>query len=288
MKWAAPTRRLIRPHLPLPAERFGLDEGAAESILRQVEEQYLGPRAGATARRQFRAKLHLDDLMLARACAAGIESAWEVLWSRYQPRLRRAALAITREASRAEELADGLLADLFGMQTRNGERVSKLTSFTGIGSLEGWLCALLARTHVDGWRRERLLTGLEELETAAALRLCVQPEPVASSAQRQVESALEGALSRVDGPGRLLLSLYFLDGKTLAEIGALLQVHESTVSRRLERVLNQLRRQTRRGLGGLGPAAWDESAQLDPRWLQVDVRKALGVAAPGGGSAQGV
>lgn len=287
MKWAAPTRRFRTPP-PLPAERFGLEAGAAETILRQVEEQYLGPGAGAKARRQFREKLHLDDLMLARACAAGIEAAWEVLWSRYQARLRRAALAITREASRAEELADELLADLFGVRTRNGERISKLSSFTGIGSLEGWLCALLARAHVDAWRRERRLTGLEELETAAALRLSVQPEPVASSAQRHLEAALEGALSRVDGRGRLLLSLYFLDGKTLAEIGALLQVHESTVSRRLERLLNQLRRQTRRGLGGLGPAAWEESAQLDPRWLQVDVRKALGVAAPGGGSAHGV
>lgn len=302
MQWPSPTRALLRSHTPVPAECHGLDPASAAAILAAVETQYLGARARSSARRRFREKLHVDDLLLARACAAGVESAWEELWRRYQARLRRAALALTHEPTRARELADGLLAELFGMHTHNGERVCKLNSFTGIGSLEGWLCALLARSHVDAWRRERRLVGLETeagLEAVSALHACLAPSPLAhppqaSTAPGPVAAALETVLAQVDETARLILSLYFLDGKTLAEIGALLQVHESTVSRRLERILARLRRQTGQELRrrGLAPALLDDPAQTDPRWLQVDVRKALGVgtpvATPGSGSTHGV
>lgn len=291
MLWPSPTRALSRHRDLLPAERFGLDAAAAEAIVRQVEAQYLGPHSSASARRKFRQTLHLEDLLLARACAAGVEAAWETFCGRIQPQLRRAALAITHDPSRAQDLADSLLADLFGMQVRDGQRVSKLNSFTGIGSLEGWLIALLARAHVDTWRRERRTISLEaSLEAAGALHARVAPAALASAAQPQLEAALETVLGKVDETARLLLSLYFLDGKTLAEIGNLLQVHESTVSRRLNRVLVQVRRATRREMGrrGLAPAAWEETAELDPRLLQVDVRKALGVAAaPSAGGPHG-
>jgi len=294
MPWPSPTRALSRRSDPLPAERFGLDAAAAEAIVRQVEAQYLGPHPSGSARRKFRSTLHLEDLLLARACAAGIEAAWETFWRHFQPRLRRAALALTHEPSRAHELADSLLAELFGMQVRDGQRVSKLNSFTGIGSLEGWLIALLARAQVDTWRRERRTVSLEasieaSLESAGSLQAHVAPAAFLGAAQPQIEAALETVLGKVDETARLLLSLYFLDGKTLAEIGALLQVHESTISRRLDRVLVRVRRATRRELGrrGLAPAAWEETAELDPRHLQVDVRKALGTAAPTTGAPHG-
>ncbi|MGH9485205.1 MAG: sigma-70 family RNA polymerase sigma factor, partial [Terriglobales bacterium] len=54
-------------------------------------------------------------------------------------------------------------------------------------------------------------------------------------------------------------------------------VHESTVSRRLDRLLHQLRRQIRRELAtmGLRPAAADAALRTDPRWLQIDLQRSL-------------
>src|SRR6185312_1442045 len=221
------------------AAEFGLDLASAQAIVTEVEVKAVPEGANAAARRQFRNRLRMEELMLARACARGHDAAWEEFLSRYQPRLRQSARHITHESSQAMELADGLLADLFGMQTRDGRRVSKLNSYLGLGSLEGWLGALLAQAHVDQWRRERRWVTLDE---SAPLRdLLTGPnqmeatEATASPILRQqLEGALEAALGGASAPTRLLLNLYFLDGQTLAQIGVVLGVHESTVSRRLE------------------------------------------------------
>jgi len=285
MRWPAPTTKPPAWYAASQAQRYGIGAADATAILAQVETQYLGPKPGAAARARFRAKLHLEELVLARACARGHEAAWEEFWRRYRSRMRGAARSLTHDAVSAEDLADGLFAELFGLRERNGERISKLNSYTGIGSLDGWLCALLAQAHVDQWRRQRRLVALDESERL--LNALAAPQVSGADAmpaqRRQVEIALESVLRGADGPSRLLLSLYFLDGQTLAQIGILLRVHESTVSRRLERVLSQLRRHTRRELGrqGLPARVRDEVMRLDPLWLQVDVRTLLQPAAAG-------
>ena len=265
------------------AERFGLALADAEQILTSIEQRHLPSRAGAADRAAFRPKLRLEELMLARACAQGNAAAWEEFWERYHARLRQAARALTRETARAEELADSLLGDLYGLHTRGGERVSKLDSYMGLGSLEGWLCALLAQAHVDQWRRERRQVSLETCDHLHAL--VSQPNQEAQAAEAAargvLEPALAQALAQADASARLLLCLYFLDGRNLAQIGALLRVHESTVSRRLDRALANLRRLTRRELlrRGLRPAATEEAMRADPRWLRLDLRRSLAVAA---------
>src|SRR6185312_90128 len=165
-----------RPACARPEQAcYGLEPQQAEAILREVEDRYLPPHSGEGARSHFRAKLHVEELMLARGCARGDDAAWEEFWRRYQGRMRAAARSLTHEEARANDLADGLFAELFGLRTREGARISKLNSYTGIGSLEGWLCALLAQAHVDEWRRERRWVGLEEdgdlLEQVAAAPL---------------------------------------------------------------------------------------------------------------------
>lgn len=267
--------------------QFGIAPEQFDAIVGEVEARCLPADASRARRRQFRSHLHLEELRLARACARGHEGAWEEFWRRYQGRLRAAARALTRETGRGEELADGLLGDLFGLRTREGERVSKLDSYLGLGSLEGWLYTLLAQAHVDQWRRERRQISLEECDPLHTLVVPPNQNAQAGEApglRQHAEAALATTLAGLDARGRLLLSLYYLDGRKLAEIGVLLRVHESTVSRQLERVLTQLRRQTRRELGrrGLRPAATDAAMHLDPRWLHLDLRQSLHSPLPAG------
>jgi len=54
--------------------------------------------------------------------------------------------------------------------------------------------------------------------------------------------ALQEALARLEPPEKERLRLYYAEEKTLAEIGRLLGEHESSVSRHLERVRRDLRR----------------------------------------------
>ncbi|MGH9476440.1 MAG: RNA polymerase sigma factor [Terriglobales bacterium] len=257
------------------AAQFGVSPVQARRWLHEVEARHLPAGASARARRQFRQRLHVDDLILARACAEGCEAAWEQLWRRAQPRLRAAAHALTHDCTRAHELADSLLGDLFAAGAAN----SKLRSYSGLGSLEAWLCTLLAQAHVNRWRQERKQVSLEECGTLQFLLVPPQfDEPAASSAERTcLELALAHVLARLLAPVRLLLCLYFLDGRTLAEIAVVVRVHESTVSRRLAHALVQLRRDTRRELRALGlrPTATEAVLRTDPRWLRLDVRHAL-------------
>ena len=111
----------------------------------------VGTKHGATSEPEIRAfflSLRIDELALARACAAGNNSAWEIFLTRYREKLYLSALRIAREDSAARDLADTLYADLYGTSTREGQRVSKLSSYTGRGSLEGWLRTVFAQEYV--------------------------------------------------------------------------------------------------------------------------------------------
>src|SRR3954463_9682724 len=101
--------------------------------------------------RRYLDGLHLEDLALACACAAGSEAAWEHFVRELRPALYRAAAAIDPSGG-ARELADSLYADLFGVAEHGGARRSLLTYFHGRSSLATWLRAVLSQRFVDRMR----------------------------------------------------------------------------------------------------------------------------------------
>src|SRR5512146_615446 len=117
---------------------YGIGEQEFTRLLEEVAQKYLPADATAEDAEELLASLHVEELALARACAAGNERAWEVFLTRYREKLYGAAYSIAREDATARELADSLYAELYGTGTRAGERVSKLNSYMGRGSLEGW------------------------------------------------------------------------------------------------------------------------------------------------------
>lgn len=76
---------------------------------------------------------------------------------------------------------------------------------------------------------------------------------------------------------RFLLASYFFDNRTLAEIALTLGVHESTVSRRLNRTLRGLRNGITRSLRkqGVTKPQIEELLQTDIRGVSFDVRRHL-------------
>src|SRR5258706_7398859 len=130
-------------HAKSGCEKIGLARESLAEILCDVATKYLPVGNTEAEARTFLLTLRVDELALARACAAGNNSAWELFLTRYREKLYLSALRIAREDSAARDLADSLYAELYGTTTREGERVSKLASFTGRGSLEGWLRTVL-------------------------------------------------------------------------------------------------------------------------------------------------
>jgi RNA polymerase sigma-70 factor, ECF subfamily len=224
----------------------------------------------------FHAGLHLEDLTLARACAAGNERAWTDFISRYRQKLHRMALHITRNGTHAAELADSLFADLYGVSLRDGMRVSKLVSYTGRGSLEGWLRTVMAQEFINRYRKQKRTVSLEEQTEEGAQFTAPVPAPE-SVPDRRLETVTDEALAELSSEDRFTLAAYFLDGRTLAEIARILGLHESSVSRRLDRLATALRKRILAGLRTLGMshAQATEALETDVRDLKLNLRAHL-------------
>jgi RNA polymerase sigma-70 factor (ECF subfamily) len=163
-------------HAKAACDKIGLTRESFAIILCEI-----GVKHGATSEpeiRTFFLSLRIDELALARACAAGNNSAWEIFLTRYREKLYLCALRIAREDTAARDLADSLYADLYGMTTREGQRVSKLSSYTGRGSLEGWLRTVLAQEYVNRYRRTKRLVSLDEESEEGVQFSAPEPEPL--------------------------------------------------------------------------------------------------------------
>ena len=262
-------------HFQSAGEKIGISRDALTLILCEVGEKCVGVSSGSEIRAFF-LNLRVEELALARACAAGNNSAWEIFLTRYREKLYQSALRIAREDSAARELADTLYADLYGTTLRNGERVSKLASYTGRGSLEGWLRTVLAQEYVNRYRRTRKLVSLDEESEEGVQFRAAESEPVLSSDPKLAE-ATDEALAQLPAEDRMILSAYFLDERTLAQIARMLGVHESTISRKVDKLTKQLRKQILAGLGrrGMSRRQAEEALEIDVRDLQVNIRRTL-------------
>lgn len=265
---------LAELHVKAGCERIGITRESFSIILYEVCTKY-GAGSEAEAR-SFLLSLRVDELALARACVAGENSAWEIFLTRYREKLYLSALRIAREDSAARELADGLYADLYGTTTRDGHRVSKLASYTGRGSLEGWLRTVLAQEYVNRYRRTKRLVSLEEESEEGVQFRAPEAEPL-PAADNRLSRATDTVLAGLPAEDRMVLSAYYLDGRTLAEIARMLGVHESTISRKLDKLAKSLRKQILAGLTqqGMSRRQAEEALETDVRDLQVDIRRSL-------------
>jgi RNA polymerase sigma-70 factor (ECF subfamily) len=268
--------------------RWGLARNRfAEALRRSAEKRYRGGCAGAGEVEAYLKSLHLEDLALACACAEGVEAAWEFFVGQFRQDLRAAARAILRTSgagddARAEELADSLYAELYGVSpTGGGRRKSLFEYFHGRSKLSTWLRAVLAQRHVDllrmGWRNVSLETEEDEApreityggtywRASSKAHAQRSPHPFVQGADpspadpdrekylARLDAALSAAIGGLAARERMLLACYYVDQLTLAEIGRTMREHESTVSRQLDRTRRTLREAVTRTLLGGSPA----------------------------------
>jgi RNA polymerase sigma-70 factor (ECF subfamily) len=258
------------------AREFGISLDQFCVILEDIQKKYLPLETPQEEKERLYESLRLEELALARGCAAGNEAAWETFLLRYRVKLYDVAGYIAKESSAARELADSLYADLYGTNTRDGTRVSKLASYTGRGSLEGWLRTVMAQEYVNRYRRQRRLVSLDE-ESEEGVQFAT-PEPETPSAvDSRVEAATDEVLGILPSEDRFVLASYYLDGRTLAEIARTLAVHESTISRKLDKLAKSMRKQILASLGrrGMSRRQAQEALEIDVRDVTLNIRRRL-------------
>jgi RNA polymerase sigma factor (sigma-70 family) len=199
---------------------------------------------------EYLQSLHVNDLVLATACMHGSEPAWEHFIQNYRGYLRASAAVITkgsRSGTDAEELADSLFAELFGLVDGKRGEASLFRYFHGRSSLKTWLRAVVAQRHIDRIRQTRRFESLEG--EYGAEQKCLSPvmvtkpdpDPHRADYLRRFGLALAECVRGLEATDRQRLELYYARQKTLAEIGRAIGEHESSVSRNLERVRRELR-----------------------------------------------
>ncbi len=296
-------------HAEANCARWGLSEEAfAEGLRRSAGKRFGGARPDPPEVEAYLRSLHLEDLALACACSEGIEKAWEFFIAHFRQDLRHAASAMLRgsgraDDARAEELADSLYADLYGVRSgADGRRKSLFEYFHGRSKLSTWLRAVLAQKQVDVFRTSGRTVSLDaEMEGEAPRELAgrmetapADPNPDREKYLGRFDRALSTALASLTPRDRMILACYYVDQATLAEIGRLLREHESTVSRQLERMRRSLREDVTQSLQRELPASNGLPAEpaLDAAQVELafeyavgdwpfDLSQALSAAEPG-------
>src|SRR5438270_8654328 len=212
-----------------------LDAGAVAARVRATVEKYLlrhRPEASAREVSAFVDALHAEELLLVVACERGDEAAWNELMEQYRATVLSAARTSSAGAAEAEELAESVWAELYGLRARaDGRPAGKLAYHSGCGRLGGWLRAVVGQLAVDRHRRTSRLVQTEEaseFDRAAAeshsedgWRASAPPDPESALAERDASRALEEALALALGgleeEDRLLVRLYYFDGLRLKE-----------------------------------------------------------------------
>lgn len=164
-----------------------------------------------------------DDELIARARTGDAEAA-EALFARHWPRTWRAAYAVLGERTSAEDAAQAAIERGFGA----------LDSFTLGRPFGPWISRIAVNQALNLRRARRREVALDGEPPPRA-----GPDAFAEIAERD---ELFGALARLDPDRRLVVAMRFWLDLDPPEIAEILGVPRGTVSSRLSRALDDLRR----------------------------------------------
>ena len=225
-------------------------------------EKYLlrdNENASGAEIKAFVEELRADDLCLIIACEKNDETAWNDLVKTQDSTVKSAARKISANAEDAEDLASSIWAELYGLRhDKNGKLRTKLSYYSGRGSLAGWLRAIVSQLAIDEFRKQSRFVQIEEnrefenlanessekSDNTSVVSHSDNPEQIFSEKQtaKDVSEALKKAIGELEAEDRLILKLYYFDDLNLKEIGAALGFHEATASRKLVRVQTEIRK----------------------------------------------
>ncbi len=189
--------------------------------------------------------LHAPDLYLACACTARVGPALSEFAARYLSRVDAYLGRLRNAPVRAEDVRRDLEdAMLFGRDGGAG----RIRQYTGRGSLERFV-ATAARNIALSMLRKKAKEDSGDWD-ALASRLSTPPHGDSTVARAAyggaIHDALLNALGRLDRRQRTIVRLHLLKAVPLTQVGRMLRVHQSTVSRDFAAAMRVLYAEIRR------------------------------------------
>ena len=259
------------------APNFGVHRECFVESLHRTIEKYLASAGDEPLSKRdivdFISQIQADDLFMAIACSRGSERAWWEFDQQHRSYMERVARHLAKTEVDAQEVIDQVYVELYGTKVVDGERQSKFSTYSGRGSLRGWLRTVIWHSIVDLHRAGHDEVSLDELtetvgEGAAQAGFAEAPAGgedamidhiTLQKYRHSTLSAIAKAFATLDPHEKLLLLYYHSDGMKLREIAKLVEsessplrgwfqrksaarekdpatrIHESTVMRWLEK-----------------------------------------------------
>ena len=186
------------------------------------------------------------DLLLARRAAAGRPDAWEELLAQYGERFYNLAVHFAGAGADAEDLTQEICLRLY----------QNLRQYRGDVPLAAWALRLSRNLCIDHYRsarRERRTSAVSE--TVLAALPAGGDDPQTAALRRQQLRAVYRALEEMAEEAAEVVLLRDLQGWSLAETAAYLDLPVGTVKSRLHRARLELAGRVTSRLGGTGAGA---------------------------------
>ncbi len=223
---------------------FGVRFECFQNSLTKTARKYLfstNDQLKQTEIASFLQEIQTDDLFLALACSNGNERAWWEFDQQHRTYLERVARHLASSEADAQDVVDTVYVELYGTRVVDGERVSKFASYSGRGSLRGWLRTVVWHSLVDLHRTSHDEVSLDEMtenvgEGAAQATFAVPEVGGENETINQITreryrkftlSAIENSFAELDNHEKLLLLYYHVESLKLREISQLVQMPDS-------------------------------------------------------------
>jgi RNA polymerase sigma factor (sigma-70 family) len=204
----------------------------------------------------------LEDLYLATACAAGDDDAWAECERLHFGFIRSFARRFLPDAA-ARDLADQVIADLW--------QRGKIGSYAGRSALRTWIGTVVTHTAINARKVAHPIIALDPAEfhrntLRQEAHSSASPDPEDTDATRILSDLVSRAVAALPAEEKLLLQLHYEEGLTLEQMEVAVHASKATLSRRLKRTREGLKR----ALDELATGTYGASAETIRHRLSLD------------------
>jgi RNA polymerase sigma-70 factor (ECF subfamily) len=184
----------------------------------------------------------LSDEQVVGRILSGQTALFEVLMRRHNERIYRAARAILRDESEAEDV----------MQQAYVNAYSHLRQFDGRSKFSTWLTRIVIHEALARIRRRGRYTNMNHdrpFTAQAAAPMTSTPDPERQAFACELGVLIESAIDRLPDRAREVFVLRQVEGMSTEEVAATLDVSEAVIKTRLSRARVTVRRDLYRHAG---------------------------------------
>ena len=241
LKESAPRITAIYEQCKADQPNFGVSEECFAASLQKTITKYVAGTSSEPVTPQqindFLDSVQAGDLFMSLACANGNERAWWEFDQQHRSYMERVARHLAKTEADAQEVIDTVYVELYGTRVVDGERISKFSTYSGRGSIRGWLRTVIWHSLVDLHRAGHDELSLDEMtetigEGATHASFAEQPsdgeaemvETITRERYRNATvSAIANAFAFLEDHEKLLLLYYHVENLKLREIARLVE-----------------------------------------------------------------